>query len=56
MKENGFTKKKREEAHKIITFADYADNQALLSNTSVQVKSLLQSLEQLARSIVFYVN
>ena len=39
-----------------ITDADYTDDLVLLTNTPVQAKSLLHSLEQAVRSISLYVN
>ena len=39
-----------------ITDADYADDLALLANTSALAKSLLPSLEQVAKGINVYVN
>ena len=39
-----------------ITDVDYVDDLALLANTPVQAKSLLHSLEQIARGIGVYVN
>ena len=49
MKENGFTLKKlrsRRYPSQTITDADFADDTALLANTSSQSGSLLHSLEQ----------
>ena len=59
IKENGFelTKKRsRRYPAKIITDADYADDIAILANTSNQVETLLYSLERAAAGIGLHVN
>ena len=59
IKENGFelTKKKsRRYPATTITDADYADDIAILANTSDQAETLLHSLERAAASIGLYVN
>ena len=59
MKENGFKLKKersRRYSAQTITDADYADDIALLANTTAQAESLLQSLERAAARIGLHVN
>ena len=59
IKENGFelTKKRsRRYPATTITDADYADDIAILANTSDQAETLLHSLERAAASIGLYVN
>ena len=59
IKENGFelTKKRsRKYPAKTITDADYADDIAILANTSVQAETLLQTLERAAAGIGLHVN
>ena len=59
IRENGFelTKKRsRRYPAKTITDTDYADNIALLANTSNQAKTLLHSLERAAAGIGLHVN
>ena len=59
MKENSFQLEKarsRRYPTQTITNTDYADNIALLANTSTQVESLLHSLKQAAVGIGLYVN
>ena len=58
MKENGFPlkKKTKKTKHKIPIDADYANDHALLANTSAQDKSLLYSQEQALRDIGCCVN
>ena len=54
MKENGFklTKERsRRYPAQIITGADYADDMALLANTSAQAETLLHSLERATAGI-----
>ena len=58
IKENGFTLKKarsRRYPAKNILDADYADDRALLANTTTQTKSLLHSLMQAAGGIGLHV-
>ena len=52
IKVNGFTQEKAKSRQDL---ADYADDLALLSNTSAQFKSLLPSLEQVAEGIGLYI-
>ena len=59
IKENGFelTKKRsRRYPTKTITDTDYADDIAILANTSNQAETLLHNLEQTAAGIGFHVN
>ena len=60
IKENGFTLKKNPEVRwypaETITDADYADDLALLANTSTKAESLLHNKEQAAGGIGFYMN
>ena len=59
IKEHGFelTKKRSRRYHaKTITDADYADDIAILANTSNQAETLLHSLEQTAVGIGLHVN
>ena len=59
MKENGFTLKRarsRCDTAETITDANYADDQAVLTNTALQAECQLHKLEQTARSIGLYVN
>ena len=59
IRENGFElmkKKSRRYPAKTITDADYADDIALLANTSKQAETLLHSLERAAAGIGFHVN
>ena len=59
IRENGFelTKKRsRRYPAKTISDADYADDIAILANTSDQAETLLHSLEQAAAGIGLYVN
>ena len=59
IRENGFelTKKRsRRYSATTITDADYADDIAILANTSDQAETLLHSLERAAASIGLYVN
>ena len=59
IKENGFklTKERsRRYLAKTITDADYADDIALLANTTAQAETLLHSLKQTAASIGLHVN
>ena len=59
IKENGFelTKKRsRRYPAKAITYADYADDIAILANTPNQAETLLHSLEQAAAGIGLHVN
>ena len=57
--ENGFTLKKtrsKKYPTETIMNTDYADDVALLANTSTQAESLLHSLEQAAGGIGLYMN
>ena len=59
IKENGFTLKKarnRQYPTETIMDADYADDIALLANTSTQTESLLHCLKQAASGIGLHVN
>ena len=59
IKENGFklTKERsRRYSAKTFTDADYADDVALLANTSAQAESLLHSLERATAGICHHVN
>ena len=59
IKENSFTLKKARSIRypaQAIMDADYADNIALLINTSTQIESLLHNLEEAAGGIDHYVN
>ena len=60
MKQNGFETEKEKKSRiypaQAITDADYADDIALLADTSAQAESLLHSLERAAGSIGLYVN
>ena len=59
IRENGFeltNKRSRRYPAKIITDADYADDIALLANTSNQAEALLHSLERAAAGIGLHVN
>ena len=59
IKENGFTLKKagsRRYATKTLMDADFANDQALLTNSPAQAESLLHSLEQAVVDINLYVN
>ena len=59
MKENGFTRanaRSRRYLTQAITDADYADDIALLVNTSSQAESLLHSMDKAARGIGIHVN
>ena len=58
MKKYSHSKKKlrsRKYSTEIITNADNVDDQALLTNTPAQVKSILHRVEQAARGNYFYV-
>ena len=59
MKENGFKLRKATSGKypsQSISDTDYADDIALLANTSAQAKFLLHSLERAAAGIILYVN
>ena len=59
MKENGLTLKKpgsRRYPAQTITHADYADDIALLANTSARTESLLHSLKKAAGGIGLHAN
>ena len=59
MKDNSFKMKKERSRRKpaqIITDADYADDTALLENTSAQTETLIHSLERAAAGICLHVN
>ena len=59
MKDNGFElvkERSRRYPAQIITNADYADDIALLPNTSAQIETLLHSLERAAAGIRLHVN
>ena len=59
MKDNGFKlakERSRRYPAKIITDVDYADDIALLTNTSAKAEYLLHSLEQAAGGIGLHVN
>ena len=55
MKENGF-KLEKERRRNPITDADYAEDIAILANTSTQAETLLHSLERAAGDIGFHVS
>ena len=56
--ENGFILKRKEEdiLQKSMNDTDYSDDQALLVNTSAQVKFQLYSLDQVVRRMGVFVN
>ena len=56
MKENGFTLKKKKKKQTLPTNWDYADDLALLVNTSTQAESSLLNLERAAGGIYLHVN